>query len=85
MLVWKVQDGPYNLDEDVPDVMADMMGDWPFRWWLIVMATDSQYGEPYDTELWFETFNDAYEFAEAVRTSMEPLEVSDNEQDRSSI
>ena len=85
MLVWKVEDGPYNLDEDVPEAMADMMGDWPFRWWLIVMATDSQYSEPYDTELWFETFNDAYEFKEAVRTSMEPLEVSDNEQDRSSI
>lgn len=84
MLVWKVQDGPYCLD-DLPEPMQEIAGDWPFRYWLVVMATHDGSSDPYDTEVWFETFKDAYDFAEEVRKSMEPLEVNDDEQDSSSI
>ena len=85
MLVWKVEEGPFSLDEDVPEEMAQMFDGSPFRWWLVVMATDSQSGEPYDTDVWFETFNDAYEFKEAVRTSMEPLEVNYDDEQRGTL
>ena len=76
MLVWKVQDGPYCLD-DLPESMQEIAEGWPFRYWLVVMATHDSYDGPYDTEVWFETFEDAYGFAEDVGKAMAPIEIKD--------
>ena len=76
MLVWKVQDGPYCLD-DLPEPVQEIAEGWPFRYWLVVMATHDNSDDSYDTEVWFETFEDAYGFAEDVKKSMEPIEIKD--------
>ena len=49
------------------------------------MATETLESEPFYTEIWFETFNDAYDFAKEFQVSMSPLAIPDETQDRSSV
>jgi len=78
MFVWKVVDGPYCL-EDMP-LMERMLGaeEIGFNYWSVVMVTETLESKPFHTEVWFETFNDAYDFAKEVQVPMEPLEISDS-------
>ncbi len=78
MFVWKVMDGPYCLD-DLPfeEQMLEAAQEAGFVYWYHVMATETLESEPFYTEIWFETFNDAYDFAKEVQVSMEPLEIPD--------
>ena len=40
MLVWKVEDGPYNLDEDVPEAIVILLKEK----WGIDVNDESNYG-----------------------------------------
>lgn len=80
MFVWKVVDGPYCLD-DLPleEQILEAAQEIGFNYWSIVMVTETLESKPFHTEVWFETFNDAYDFAKEVQASMEPLEISDEQ------
>jgi hypothetical protein len=70
LLVWRVEQlfGPDDLSDEALDdgVMAV----------AVVMVSDPEDPESYgDMDMFFDSFDDAYEFSIAVENSMEPLEI----------
>lgn len=70
LLVWRVEQlfGPDDLSDEALDdgVMAV----------AVVMVSDPEDPKSYgDMDMFFDSFDDAYEFSIAVMNSMEPLEI----------
>lgn len=70
LLVWKVEQlfGPDDLSDEALDdgIMAV----------AVVMVSDPEDSKSYgDMDMFFDSFDDAYEFSIAVKNSMQPLEI----------
>ena len=74
MKIWKVLDGPYCLDDDI-DGAEILEEEWPDRYWIVVMATLEGSDDPYEVEVFFGSFDDAYNFKLASDRSLEHIAV----------
>lgn len=79
MKIWKVLDGPYCLDDDI-DGAEILEEEWPDRYWLVVMATLEGSDDPSEVEVFFSSFDDAYNFKLASDRSMEPITVENTDE-----
>lgn len=70
LLVWRVEQlfGPDDLSDEALDDGIEAVA--------VVMVSDPDDTESYgDMDMFFDSFNDAYDFSIAVMNSMEPLEI----------
>ena len=67
MLVWDVVEGPIDID-DLPDEMPEGHN-------FVNVCKVEIDGEITHTNLWFETFDEAYEMVKHFNKSIEPIEV----------
>jgi hypothetical protein len=70
LLVWRVEQlfGPDDLSDEALDDGIEAVA--------VVMVSDPEDPESYgDMDMFFDSFNDAYDFSIAVMNSMEPLEI----------
>jgi len=70
LLVWKVEQlfGPDDLSDEALDDGIEAVA--------VVMVSDPEDSDSYgDMDMFFGSFDDAYEFSLAVKNSMEPLEI----------
>jgi len=74
ILVWLVVEGPYSVEDDLPEDEEYPEG---FSHWVVCMITDGPEGEPYYEDMWFTSFEDAYAFKREVDWGKEPLEIAD--------
>ena len=68
-LIWGVVDGPYYLHEVCQDEPLD--DDL-----CLLVCKVEQDGEVFDSEVWFDCFDSAYEFKRYFDTNIEPLEIT---------
>lgn len=70
LVVWKVMGGPFSVD-DLPE--DEQPGHPAFQSWLVLMVAPEDCPEDwFDYELWFESFDHAYQYKMHVDKSMEP-------------
>ena len=70
LLVWRVEQlfGPDDLSDEALDDGIEAVA--------VVMVSDPEDPESYgDMDMFFDSFNDAYDFSISVMNSMEPLEI----------
>lgn len=70
LLVWRVEQlfGPDDLSDEALDDGIEAVA--------VVMVSDPEDPKSYgDMDMFFDSFNDAYDFSIAVMNSMEPLEI----------
>lgn len=79
MKIWKVLDGPYCLDDDI-DGAEILEEEWPDRYWLVVMATLEGSDDTCEVEVFFPSFDDAYNFKLSSDHTMEPITVENTDE-----
>ena len=68
-LIWGVIDGPYFAYEVWQDELLDDDS-------CLLVCKVEQDGEIFDSEVWFDCFDSAYEFKKYFDTNIEPLEIT---------
>jgi len=69
ILIWGVVDGPYFACEVCQDELLDDDS-------CLLVCKVEEKGEVFDSEVWFDCFDSAYEFKKYFDTNIEPLEIT---------
>ena len=78
-LVWGVEEGPFGRD-DLPEDELEEMG-IPDDWNWMVVAKISEGNKVGYVNLWYDTLDEAYAVVKHFKTSIEPLELDDGQEE----
>lgn len=75
VLVWKIHEGPVS-SEDLPPEYQPI--DPSYNSYVVAMVSpEDNHSDWYDADIWFGSFDDAYNFMRTVEDSMEPITIGE--------
>jgi hypothetical protein len=78
-LVWGVEEGPFGRD-DLPEDELEEIG-IPEDWNWMIVAKVSEGDKVGYVNLWYDTLDEAYAVVKHFKTSIEPLELDDGQEE----